>query len=239
MKLIADTHTHTFRSGDAYSTLQENIAAAAKRQLSYLAVTDHSCLKPGGPDNWVHFTNQRLLPRFSEGVCLLYGIEADVIGPGGKLSVPDRVLDTQDWVIASMHADVMSPRTSEDHTQMWIGIAENKYVDVIGHIGDPIFSFEHRPVLQAFADAKKVVEVNTGSLLTRPNAYPVCRQIVTLCAELGVRIIVNSDAHFSNRIGDLASGVSLLQEIGFPEELVINADEHRFRKYLEHKGIRL
>lgn len=238
MKFIADTHTHTLRSGDAYSTVQENITAASRRQLSYLAITDHGCAKPGGPNSWVPFTNQWVLPKAAEGVRMLYGIEADVIGPDGKLSVPGWVLDRLDWVIASMHADVMAPQTKEDHTQMWLGIAENHYVDVVGHIGDPIFSFEHRRVLQAFADAKKIVEVNTGSLLSRPSAYPVCRQIIALCAELGVRIIVNSDAHFSDRIGDLAPGEALLQEVSFPEELVLNADEDRFRSYLEHKGIK-
>ena len=57
-------------------------------------------------------------------------------------------------------------------------------------------------------------------------------------SELGVQIIVNSDAHFSSRIGDLAPGEALLQEVCFPKELVLNADEDRFRSYLEHKGIK-
>ena len=97
--------------------------------------------------------------------------------------------------------------------------------------------FCHILIPTTFADSKKV-EVNTGSLLSRPNAYPVCRQIIALCAELGVQIIVNSDAHFSSRIGDLAPGEALLQEVCFPKELVLNADKDRFRSYLEHKGIK-
>ena len=113
------TYTHTLRSGDAYSTVQENITAASRRQLSYLAITDHGCAKPGGPNSWVPFTNQWVLPKAAEGVRMLYGIEADVIGPDGKLSVPGWVLDRLDWVIASMHADVMAPQTKRrSHTDV-------------------------------------------------------------------------------------------------------------------------
>lgn len=239
MKLIADTHTHTLRSGDAYSTLMENINAARDKQLLYLAVTDHTCLKPGGPSHWVHFTNQRALPRYVDGICLLRGIEADVTGLKGQLSVPDQVLDTLDWVVTSMHADVIDPLSTNEHTQMWIDIAQNNYIDVIGHIGNPIFSFEHRPVVQAFADMNKILEINTSSFLVRPRAYPICREVLILCAELGVRVIVNSDAHFSPRIGDFESGIKLLQEVDFPKKLVLNADENLFRGYLESKGINL
>ena len=39
--IIADLHTHSIFSKHAYSTIQENIAAAEKMNLKYLAITDH------------------------------------------------------------------------------------------------------------------------------------------------------------------------------------------------------
>ena len=39
MKIIADTHTHTIVSGDAHSTLLENLRAAKEQGLKFLCVT--------------------------------------------------------------------------------------------------------------------------------------------------------------------------------------------------------
>ena len=43
IKDVMDTHTHTLASGHAYSTIRENVAAAARRRgLELLAVTEHA-----------------------------------------------------------------------------------------------------------------------------------------------------------------------------------------------------
>ena len=47
MKIIADTHVHTIASEHAFSTVLENHAAAKKKGLRFLAVTDHTGKMPG------------------------------------------------------------------------------------------------------------------------------------------------------------------------------------------------
>ena len=42
IKDVMDTHTHTLASGHAYSTIRENVAAAARKGLELLAVTEHA-----------------------------------------------------------------------------------------------------------------------------------------------------------------------------------------------------
>ena len=42
IKDVMDTHTHTLASGHAYSTIRENAAAAARKGLELLAVTEHA-----------------------------------------------------------------------------------------------------------------------------------------------------------------------------------------------------
>ena len=46
MNIIADTHAHTLASGHAYSTIREMAAAAAKKGLKGLAVTEHAGSRP-------------------------------------------------------------------------------------------------------------------------------------------------------------------------------------------------
>ena len=42
MLAVIDTHTHTYLSGHAYSTIFENITVAAQKGLQGIVNTDHS-----------------------------------------------------------------------------------------------------------------------------------------------------------------------------------------------------
>jgi putative hydrolase len=46
--------------------------------------------------------------------------------------------------------------------------------------------------------------------------------------DAGQPIVLGSDAHFYTGIGDFSHALSLLAEVGFPEELVLNTDPARF-----------
>ena len=50
-------------------------------------------------------------------------------------------------------------------------------------------------------------------------------------------MIVNSDAHFCTQVGKAEQALRMLEEIDFPEELVINSSRERFEGYLEKCGL--
>ncbi|MEL7610388.1 MAG: phosphatase [Bacillota bacterium] len=234
MKLIADIHTHSISSGDAFSTISENAAAAAARGLKFLATTDHAPGKPGAPLPH-YFLNLRTLPRMLGGVFLLSGAEIDLLDYDGALDLPQSTLAKLDIVVASMHVDVIAPATKKDHTRGWLAVAENPDIDVIGHCGDPRFDFDHEEVVKAFARADKIVEINTASVHTRPGSEENCENIVRLCMKHGVRLVVNSDAHHSCRIGDFGWGLEMLKRLNVPKELVLCADYNQFLSYVKEK----
>ncbi len=109
-----------------------------------------------------------------------------------------------------------------------MNIANNPHVDVIGHCGAPMYSFEHGPVIKEFAKTGKIVEINSNSFLERPGSYENCRSIALLCAEHRVPVVVSSDAHYCGQVGRFEAALALLNEIAFPEELVLNASYERF-----------
>ena len=53
-----------------------------------------------------------------------------------------------------------------------------------------------------------------------------------LCKQYGVPIVVNTDSHFSARVGCFENSLRLLEELDFPEELVVNSSVERFNAYL-------
>ena len=69
----------------------------------------------------------------------------------------------------------------------------------------------------------------------RPGAHYNCREIARCCAKYQVPVVVSSDAHFCMDVGNVAASVAMLEEIGFPEELVLNADYDRFLEVVRKK----
>lgn len=234
MKIVADTHTHTLVSGHAYSTITENMLHASKIGLRFLACTDHTTLMPGAPHEF-YFLNLPILPEEMFGVHLLRGCEANIVDAQGKLDLPDRILERLDWVIASLHPPVYQPSDRKAHTETWLNLAKNPLVDVIGHCGDERYRFDYEIGIQAFAENGKIVEINSHSFTGRPKSDKNCREIALLCKKYSVPIVVSSDAHFYTQIGDFTDALKMLEEIDFPEELILNADYGRFCSLINQK----
>jgi len=236
IKIVADTHTHSLACDHAYSTISENAAAAAKKGLSFLCLTEHGPAMTGAP-TLMHFACLGgVIPRVLDGVTIIKGAEVNIMNTKGELDIPDADLDNLEWVIASMHVPVFPPANKKDCTETWLAIAANPLVDVIGHCGDGRYAFDEEVVLREFKNNGKIVEINSHSQNARPGSYENCRRIARRCAELEIPVVVSSDSHFHNRIGDFANSLALIEEIGFPEKLILNADYDRFMAVVKEKA---
>ena len=130
-------------SGHAHSTLLENLTVAKARGLRFLAVTDHTGKMPGtAPDVYFACLNNTV-PEEYDGVYLLRGCEANILDAEGALDLNDRFLARLDWVIASLHKVVTKPMSYEEHTDLYLNVAKNPLVNVIGHPGQTDFEFDY------------------------------------------------------------------------------------------------
>lgn len=228
MQIIAETHSHTIACSHAYSTIYENVQAAARKGLKFLCVTEHAPKMVDGPHEWFFNNLPLTVPDVLDGVIVLKGAEANILGFDGSLDLNERQLKKLDWVIASYHSPCCPPADIASHTAGWLAVAENPDVDVIGHCGDERFRFDYEPVIRAFAEHQKIVEFNAHSFHGRPGSRKNCKQIALLCKKYGVRAVCSSDAHFFTEIGNAGEALDMLMEIGYPEELILNTDYERF-----------
>ena len=216
IKTYADLHTHSLASQHAYSTLSELCSAAKSLQMTALALTDHG---PGMPDGAIahHFFCLTGLPAVLDGLHFYRGAEANIMDYEGRLDMEDSLLARLDIVIASYHIECIRPHDISSHTQGLIKIAANPHVDVIGHCGNPVF------------------EINSASFKVRPGSDAICRKVASLCGVYQVPVIISSDAHSKWQLGDHAAAIAMLEEIQFPQELIINGAPGRAEEYFEQK----
>lgn len=233
---VADLHTHTVFSPHAYSTVTENATAAYKNGMLLMAMTDHGLSVPDTGHRW-HFGNLKILPPTIEGVRVLHGMEANVIGLDGALDVPQQYVENLDIIIASMHGGVMPQGSVDDISAAWAAVAENPLVDIIGHCGTPRFAFDYEAVIPLFGKHGKVVEINEGTFRVRSDSYDNCKRIAALCKQHGVRIAINSDAHFHAHVGAFDNAIAMLEELAFPTELIINGSRESMSAFLQEKQL--
>ncbi|MGN0550536.1 MAG: phosphatase [Acutalibacteraceae bacterium] len=234
MRIIADTHTHTIASTHAYSTAQEMIKAASEQGLYAIALTDHSYDMPGAPGTW-YFDNLRAIPEEMYGVRVLRGAEANVVDYTGRLDLPEYLQKSLEWIVASIHRDTLKdePPTVERCTQLWLNICKNPYVRVIGHSGNEDYKYDYEKVIPEFGKNGKLVEINNASFKVRQKSLYNCIEIAKICKKYSVPVVVNSDAHFSTAVGRVDDALSILKEIDFPRELIINSSKEKLKAYIE------
>lgn len=237
MQMIADLHTHTLCATHAYNTFAEMAAAAKALGYCALAVTDHAPAMPDAPHAW-HFGNWSAMPRTMDGVVILYGAEANVMDTKGGLDLSQSQLKAQDWVVASIHSTcVPGLLTRREANRLWLAVAENPYVDCIGHSEQQNYRYDYDLVTKAFAKNHKVVELNGNSVNVRRDGIPNMKLLLAACLKNGCHIALDTDAHSTTQLqGNMPPLLAMLEEMQFPQELVVNATRQNLVNELKLHG---
>ncbi len=238
-KFVLDTHTHTIASGHAYGTVMEMAKAASDAGLSLLAVTDHAPKMPGGPDP-MYFCNFKVIPRELYGVEILMGAELNVIDYRGTVDLEEGLLKRMGLCIASLHTVCLTPGSRKENTEALLGAMENPHVHIIGHPDDGHYPLDYEALIRGAREAGVLIEVNNSSLVpggSRTHSRENMKEILEMCRRFGQEVVVNTDSHFPVSVGKFEEAMEVLEENGFPEELVVNTDVRKLKKYLNRAGL--
>jgi len=236
MKYKIDPHCHSIASGHAYSTIMEIAKAASEKGFKMIGITDHGPLFPGGPHEY-HFGNLKVVPKKLYGVEVLKGAETNIIDRSGRLDLNERWLENLDLVLAGFHQPCIEPGTTAVNTETMINTIRNPYVDIIVHPGNPVFPIDIDAVLEAAKEFNTLIEINNSSLgVSRKGSEKNCFRIAELCKKHGVRMVVGSDSHIAENVGEFGKVSKIFKRLEMPEELIMNLSVSGFKSYLKSKG---
>ena len=242
MRVIGDYHTHTTYS-HGKGTIRENVEAAIKKGLKEIAICDH------GPAHYLYGVKKENIFKMREeidllnkeyenqGIRILLGVEANVIGYDGTIDVDDDIINIIDILLLGYHYGI-TPKSIKDGLFMYL---MNPLTKVL-----PIYK-------------RKITEKNTQALIKAINRYPV--KIIThpgskaklnierigkaafekgvaleinsshsqlsienikIALKTGVEFYVNSDAHTPEDVGNMEEGINRIKEAGAPINRIKN-----------------
>lgn len=231
---LLDLHTHTTASGHAYNSLYEMVHSASAKGLSLFGCSDHAPAMPGSCHSF-HFINFKVLPRTLYGVRLMMGVELNIMDYDGTVDLEQSVLEPLDYAIASLHQPCIHSGTALQNTNAYLGALKNPLIHIIGHPDDSRFPIDYDTLVAAAGEHHKLLEVNNSSLNPlsfRVGARDNYIKMLELCRHYGTSIIINSDAHCEADAGNHGFAHALLEEVDFPQELIVNTSLDRLCGFL-------
>ena len=206
-----DLHVHTDWS-DGRDPMEVMIGAASGRGLQYVAITDHSVGR--GIANGLsverltgHMAELRKIEEQMGDIKVLCGTEMD-IRADGSLDYEDEVLKELDWVIGSIHSGM--GQDSITMTERIIKAMRNPYVTAIGHLSTRLIG--ERPPIQADYDAILRAAADTGTAMeinASPERLDLRDAHVYRARELGVPLVINTDAHTTETLDNIRYGIGV------------------------------
>lgn len=219
-----DLHVHTKRT-DGHHTIEEMAETARGAGYEYIAVCDHSRSvgMAGGlfeEDLLRHVEEIRAVNKRINKITILAGTECD-IRRDGTLDYPDEVLAQLDVVIAAVHSGFKMD--AQTMTSRIIQAMQNPYVDALAHptgriIGkrDP-YEVDIERLLAAAAELGVAMEINSY-----PDRLDLRDVHARRAKELGVKVVINTDAHDCDHLRLITYGVATARRGWLEPDDVLN-----------------
>jgi DNA polymerase (family X) len=210
---------------DGANTIEEMAQACQELGYEYCAITDHSqsTRVAGGltaadlKDQWREIEKVR---RRLKGITLLRGMEVDIL-PDGSLDLPDETLQELDIVLVSIHSHMQMP--APQMTQRLLKALAHPAVDVLAHPTARLINkrapvaVDLEAVFRAAKERDVALEVNA-----QPGRLDLSDINVQHARELGVKLIINSDAHSVEGLRMMRYGVDQARRGWLEKTQVVN-----------------
>lgn len=252
MKIVADLHTHT-RYSHGKGSVADNVYAAMLKGLEVVAITDH------GPRSapWVGATASGLLAarrevddlnRRTVGTRVLMGAECNIVSADGALDVPEATRNTFDIVLAGLHPGVrplslvdgwalagrnmlanltggLRRKARNGNTKAIVQAVLTNPIDIVTHPGYGL-DIDTAELARACARRSTAMEINARHGEMTP-------QYCQLVARVGAPLVVGSDAHKPEDVGNFDRALSVVSAARLTPEQIINTSSERLTNWLQ------
>lgn len=223
-QIRGDCQMHTTKS-DGKDSVEEMAGEAVELGYEYIAITEHSraVRVAGGLDEkelseWIEVLNEK--DEKIDGIKVLKGIEVDIL-ENGALDLSENVLKKLDIIVAAVHSHFN--QSEEKMTERIIKGIKSPAVNVLAHPTGRLinkrepYKVDMKKVLKAARDFNVYPEINAHpARLDLKDIH--CR----LAKEMGLKVIINTDAHRIAELYHMRFGVDTARRGWLEDKDVLN-----------------
>ena len=122
------------------------------------------------------------------------------------------------------------------NTEAYINAIKHPAVKILGHCDDTHFPVDYETLARAALRENVIFEINEASLApggyrgdTRANAA----RILYLCQKYQLPVILSSDSHGKEHVGDFTYAEEFVHQLMFPETLILNNQLPKLKVFLQ------
>jgi len=223
-----DLHCHSNWNGGANSIF-EIAQAAIKIGYQYIGIADHTKflkIEHGLDERQLELRNKEIdkinesLKTKNLKLKILRGCEANILNDG-SIDIKDETLKKLDFVIAGVHSNFKMPK--EKMTERIIKAMKNPNVDIISHPTGRIlkrrneYQIDFDKILRAAKETKTILEINSF-----PERLDLNDQNIRRAKEMGVKMVINTDAHHKDQLRFIEFGVAQARRGWAEKEDIVN-----------------
>ena len=218
-------HNHTTAS-DGRNSLKEIAGEADKRGWAYLGIADHSksSFQANGLDEERLLKQVHAIQAINDSgefrVRLFSGSEVDILSEG-RLDFEDSVLESLDYVVASVHNGLT--QDEDTMTTRLIRAIEHPHVTMIGHLSGRLLlrreasKMNVQKIIDAALANRKILELNAN-----PMRLDMDWRYWRKAADRGLLCCINPDAHALHHFDFQYAGVLAARKGWLQREQVFN-----------------
>jgi DNA polymerase (family 10) len=205
-----DFHMHT-KASDGKCDISELAEVAKDLGYKFICITDHSKSQTIANGLSIRQLSKQIkqirkLDEKIKGITIFAGSEVDILA-NGAMDFDNKLLADLDFVIASIHSGLASPR--EKVTTRTLKAMDNPYVNCIAHPTGRLIGQREAMDIDIAAVIKHAAETHTA-LEVNSNPWRLDLKDVhcKMAIEAGVKLIIGTDAHNVPGLGLMGFGVA-------------------------------
>ena len=234
MQILADYHTHTIYS-HGKDSIEDNVKVAISKGIKTIGISDHGYkhvsygVKVKDIEKMRNEVD-RLNEKYNE-INVLLGMECNILDDKGNIDINDKFVEKLDYIMAGYHFGstpislksainhfenyvIKSEKAKEYNTKAIINAMKNNDIFIITHPGD-------KGDVYIEEIAKIAKETNTRLEVNSSHGYLNVEQL-KLIKYLRNKLIIGSDAHISQNVGNFKLAIDILKEAEIDMSLVEN-----------------
>ena len=141
-----------------------------------------------------------------------------------------------DYAIASMHSWNYRCGTRAENTEAFINVMKNPCVKILGHSDNTHYPVNYDVLARAAKETGTIFEINEASLAPygyRGDTRENCFEILHYCRKYRLPLLLSSDSHGPEHIGDFTYAADFVHQAMFPESLILNNQIPKLKVFLQ------